>query len=138
MNLEFNATPEEVMRAVEAVQEFGRKKGFGEREIFALALAVEECGSNIVNHAYQGQPGQKFRVSVEHNGSTVCIELRDHGPEFDPTQKHSSETALDEDARPPGGWGVQLVRRYIDKIGYRRENGENVLRLTKTIPPKSG
>src|SRR5262249_27815322 len=37
----------------------------------------------------------------------------------------------DPDNRPPGGWGIQLVRRYMDEIRYTREANENVLRLTK-------
>ena len=39
----------------------------------------------------------------------------------------------EDDDRPAGGWGIQLVRRYMDEIHYRREAGENVLRLTKRL-----
>jgi anti-sigma regulatory factor (Ser/Thr protein kinase) len=133
MTLELQATPEEVMRAVEALQEFGRKMQLGDREIFGLALALEECGSNIVNHAYRRDPGQTFRVVVEHTGTELTVELRDRGPEFDPTQTRVVEPAPDEVGRPPGGWGIQLVRRYVDEIHYRRENGENVLLLVKRV-----
>jgi anti-sigma regulatory factor (Ser/Thr protein kinase) len=51
MKLNLHATPEEVMRAVEALEEFARAQGVPEKIIFGLALALEECGSNIVNHA---------------------------------------------------------------------------------------
>lgn len=133
MILDLHATPEEVMRAVEVVQKLGREKGLTDHETFHLALALEECGSNIVNHALGGDPAQCFQVKIEDQGASVMIELRDSGPEFDPTRL--SERALDanEDERPPGGWGVQLVRRYMDKITYRREGRENVLQLTKFI-----
>jgi len=135
MTLELHATPEDVMHAVEAVQEYGQKMQLGEREIFALALALEECASNIVNHAYRRDDRQVFRVSIEHTNNTLTLELRDYGPEFDPTRACLPEAAVDEDDRPPGGWGIHLVRHYMDEIVYRRDKDENVLRLTKRLLP---
>jgi anti-sigma regulatory factor (Ser/Thr protein kinase) len=133
MILELHATPEEVMRAVEALQELGRLKHVAEKDLFGLALALEECGSNIVNHALHRNPQEKFQVSIEHTGSAVTIELRDRGPAFDPTHARVAEPATADDDRPPGGWGIQLVRRYMDNISYQREAGENVLRLTRHL-----
>jgi anti-sigma regulatory factor (Ser/Thr protein kinase) len=135
MTLELHATPEEVMRAVEALQEFGQARQVPDKAIFGLALALEECGSNIVNHALRGDPRRTFRVTLEHTGCAMVIELRDRGPEFDPTQAPVIEKEAEDDDRPPGGWGIQLVRRYVDEICYAREAGENVLRLTKRLAP---
>ncbi len=133
MMLELQATPLEVMRAVEALQEFARERQLGERELFGLALALEECGSNIVDHAYRRDPLQKFRVAIEHTGSAVTIELRDRGPAFDPTRERLQSVAPADDDRPPGGWGLHLVSHYMDEVLYRREAGENILRLTKKL-----
>jgi anti-sigma regulatory factor (Ser/Thr protein kinase) len=133
MTLELHATPEEVMRAVEALQEFGQVRQVPDKQLFGLALALEECASNIVNHAYQRDARQTFRVTLEHTGSAVVIELRDRGQEFDPTQAPVPEKEADGEDRPAGGWGIQLVRRYMDEIRYAREAGENVLRLTKRL-----
>jgi len=132
MTMELTATPKEVMRAVETLQQFGREQNLSEKAIFGLALALEECGSNVVNHALNGDPAQKFRVTIERIGQKMQIELRDGGPEFDPTSSTRSSETAHEDA-PPGGWGIQLVRRYIDEISYKREGAENILRLVKFI-----
>jgi anti-sigma regulatory factor (Ser/Thr protein kinase) len=40
---------------------------------------------------------------------------------------------VNDDNRPPGGWGIQLVRRYTDEVRYTRAGGENVLRLIKRL-----
>ena len=138
MTLELHATPEEVMRAVEALRQFGQARQVPEKALFGLTLALEECGSNIVNHAYQRDARQTFHVTLEHTGNAVVIELRDRGPEFDPTQAPMRETEADDDDRPPGGWGIQLVRRYTDEMRYEREGGENVLRLTRRLGVPSG
>src|SRR3954467_9822722 len=85
MTMELSATPEEVMRAVEALQKFGREQNLSEETVFGLALALEECGSNIVEHGLNGDARQKFRVTMERRGNEIRIELRDSGPKFDLT-----------------------------------------------------
>src|SRR3954464_15195352 len=132
MTLELHATPEEVMRAVETLQAFGCQWGIAGKELFGLALALEECGSNIVNHALQRDARQKFQVLLEHDAGLFTIELRDRGPAFDPTAA-AEPIRLREDEDRPGGWGLQLVRRYTDEVHYAREGGENVLRLSKRL-----
>jgi anti-sigma regulatory factor (Ser/Thr protein kinase) len=132
MELELHAAPEEVMRGVEVLQEFARAQGVPEKMIFGLALALEECGSNIVNHALQRDPQRKFQVSFKHSGDAFVIELRDGGPKFDPTATAARKPQAEDDDLP-GGWGIELVRRNMDEIRYQREAGENVLRLTKRL-----
>jgi anti-sigma regulatory factor (Ser/Thr protein kinase) len=137
MTLDLHATPEEVMRAVEALQEFAHAQGVPGKSIFGLALALEECGSNIVNHALQRDAQQTFQVTMERTGDSFVIELRDQGPAFDPTRAAARALQPDDDALP-GGWGIQLVRRHTDEIRYQRESGENILRLIKRLAPEAG
>jgi serine/threonine-protein kinase RsbW len=137
MILGLHATPEDVMRAVEALQEFARARQVPEKVIFGLALAVEECGSNIVNHSLQRDPRQKFQVTIGCTDNEMFVELRDRGAEFDPNgvSARRSDAELDD---VPGGWGIQLARRFTDEMRYHREGGENVLRLTKRLVPRTG
>jgi anti-sigma regulatory factor (Ser/Thr protein kinase) len=136
MKLELNATPEEVMRGVEALEEFASKENVPEKAIFGLALALEECGSNIVNHALKRDAHRKFQVDIEKTSDAFIIEFRDDGPEFDPTAAAPRKPQAEDDDLP-GGWGVELVRRNMDAVQYRREAGLNVLRLTKQLVTKS-
>jgi anti-sigma regulatory factor (Ser/Thr protein kinase) len=135
--MELHATPEEVMRAVEALQEFARKQGVPDKMIFGLALALEECGSNIVNHALLRDAQKTFSVSAEKSGDEFVIELRDSGPVFDPTAAAPRKPRTDDDDLP-GGWGVELARRHVDAMSYVRGGGENILRLMKKISAGPG
>ncbi|MEI8342057.1 MAG: ATP-binding protein, partial [Verrucomicrobiota bacterium] len=72
--LELQSTPEEVMRAVERLQQFCREQGVAEKAIHALMLSLEEMASNVVNHAYQRDPSQCFRVSVQNRGDRIVVE----------------------------------------------------------------
>ncbi len=132
MNLELRATPEEVMRGVEALREFAAARSVPETTAFGLALALEECGSNIVNHGLKRDARKTFQVLLEHMHDSFVIELRDDGPPFDPTSLVPG-TAQAADDGEPGGWGIELVRRNIDDIRYRYEAGRNVLRLTRRL-----
>jgi anti-sigma regulatory factor (Ser/Thr protein kinase) len=137
MQLELRATPEEVMRAVEALQEFAREQGVPEKMIFGLALALEECGSNIVNHSLKRDAQKTFSISAKKSGDEFVIELRDYGPAFDPTAAAPRKPQADDDDLP-GGWGIELVRRHVDAMSYVRGDGENILRLMKKISAGAG
>lgn len=130
--LELHGTPEEVMRGVEALQEFAAAQGVPEKIIFGLTLALEECGSNVVNHALQRDAQRKFQVALERTGDAFVMELSDDGPAFDPTAAAPKKPQAEDDDLP-GGWGIELVRRQMDEISYRREAGKNVLRLRKQL-----
>jgi anti-sigma regulatory factor (Ser/Thr protein kinase) len=136
LTLELKATPAEVMRAVEAIQAFGREHQVEEAVLFGLAVALEECGANIVSHACGGRAHERFQVAFVRTASGLEIELRDRGPAFDPTRAVALEVTASEEDRPPGGWGLQLVRHYLDQVSYSREGDENVLRLIKRITPR--
>ncbi|HXI72874.1 MAG TPA: ATP-binding protein [Verrucomicrobiae bacterium] len=133
MKLELHATPEEVMRAVEAMQESALAQGVPEKLLFGLALALEECASNVVNHALKRDAAKIFHVAFDRQGEVFFIELRDRGPAFDPTVAAPRKPQTEDDDLP-GGWGIQLVRRYTDDIRYERAGDENILRLTKRLP----
>jgi anti-sigma regulatory factor (Ser/Thr protein kinase) len=130
MTLELRATPEEVMRSVEELQEFGRKHGMDERDLFKALLALEECGSNIVDYSLRRDSRQMFEVKVEYDGQNLIVELRDNGPEFDPTNFRKPQRTDNDHV---GGWGLELVRQSMDEVRYRREGSENILRLTKIV-----
>ena len=124
------------MRAVEAVQEFAAAQGLTAQIAFSLALALEECGSNIVNHALKRDAARVFHASFDREGDAIVIELRDDGPAFDPTA--APRKAQAEDGDLPGGLGIELVRRQMDGLHYERAAGRNILRLTKRLKRAEG
>ena len=131
MTLELQATPEEVMRAVETLEQFARANGVPEKTVFGLMLALEECGSNIVNHGLHRDARKKFQVTIDQKHDGFVIELRDRGQAFDPTKAPERKPPTENEV--PGGWGIQLVRSHIDEMHYRRVDGQNILRLVKHV-----
>jgi len=132
--LELPATPEDVMRGVEHLEQFCREQHVPPKAIQGLMLAVEEMASNVVNHAYQRDAKQTFRLTLQHHGDRFVVELRDHGPAFDPLRAAAPDLESDPDERDIGGLGIHLVRHYIEDLHYVRVGDENVLRMTKLLP----
>lgn len=130
VTLQLHATPGEVMRAVETLRQFATARGLPERPLFSLALALEESACNIVNHAFHRDAAKTFRFTIAQVADAFVVELRDRGPEFDPSRVVQGKPHAEE-GDPPGGWGIQLARQSVDEIHYRREGGENILRLIK-------
>jgi sigma-B regulation protein RsbU (phosphoserine phosphatase) len=133
LQMRLRPTPEEVMRSVAQLQAFGREHRVDERTLHGLALALEECASNIVHHAGLDEAREYFEVEMERNDEGIAIELRDAGRAFDPTAAVTRESAPGESLRDDGGWGIELVRHYTDEVSYRRANDGNVLRLSKRL-----
>jgi serine phosphatase RsbU (regulator of sigma subunit)/anti-sigma regulatory factor (Ser/Thr protein kinase) len=133
LRLEFQATPEEVMRGVERLEAFCQQQAVPAPLIFGLKLALEEMASNIVNHAYHRDDRQKFEVVIEHLGDRVVVETRDRGPAFNPLAAPLPKVSLDSDDLASGGVGIFLAHHYLDDMVYERKGDQNVLRMTKLL-----
>ncbi|HMZ31080.1 MAG TPA: ATP-binding protein, partial [Methanoregulaceae archaeon] len=59
----------------------------------------------------------------------VCI--TDTAPRFDPLSVADPDIGEGIDDRELGGLGVFLIRRVMDEVSHRYEEGKNVLVLTK-------
>jgi len=138
LQLRLRPTPDEVMQSVEQLRAFGLRHRIDEKTMNGLAVALEECASNIVRHAGLDSSREFFEIELERSDTGVAIELRDTGPAFDPTAASPPESAPGESLRAEGGWGIELVRHYTDEISYRRANGGNVLRLSKRLQLQDG
>jgi len=133
MKIKLNAVPEEIMRAVEILSQYCQENQIPEKIIFSLKLALEECGSNIINHSLKKDKTKKISVILKINDNLITVELHDQGPEFDPTKINLNEGRKMTEERTVGGWGLELVRQNIDEMNYLRENNTNILTLKKYL-----
>ena len=124
---------EEVTRLSAFVKGFLGKLEMDRKIAAGLRLAVEETAVNVINYAYpEGETGT-LTILADTNHQEVRFTLIDNGTPFDPTTVLEADTTLDAQNRPIGGLGVLLTRRLTDSISYTRQEGQNVLTLTKSI-----
>lgn len=115
-----------VVRAV--TTKMGELYGMSDTAIEDVKLAVDEACSNVIKHAYGGDPSQSIRIRFRmvQKGFEVLIE--DDGPKVQP---ESIEGRCLDDIRP-GGLGVHLIRRAFDIFTFdQRKKRGNRLRLVR-------
>lgn len=128
-----------VLEQLESAQMFvlEQLKGYpySERTRAQLDVAVEEIFINIARYAYPpDQPGWALiRCQVEQPPLRLTIQFVDCGVPFNPLQKKDADITLSAEERQIGGLGILMVKRYMDKMDYVYEHGQNILTLVKKI-----
>ena len=99
----------------------------------SLNLAIEEAVVNVMEYAYpEGEQGN-VDIEVIADDKWLTFIISDNGIPFDPTTQKDADTTLSAEERPIGGLGIFLVRQLMDSINYQRENGKNILTLSKKM-----
>ena len=100
---------------------------------YELRLVSEEALINIINYAYGKERGE-LKIDCETiNNDTIFIEISDGGTAFDPLQKEDPDITLPVEERRVGGLGIFIIKNIMDTVDYKREDGKNILTLTKKL-----
>lgn len=92
-----------------------------------LLIAVDEICSNIAR--YSGADSAVIRCAKDARG--ISLEFRDNGVPYNPLTAAEPDVASGSEEREIGGLGILMVRRLMDEVAYRREDGMNVLTIFK-------
>ena len=106
--------------------------GAAPRPLNQILIAAEEIFVNISSYAYgKGTGTAEIRMTAE-NGSAE-IEFRDSGSPFDPLAKADPDVTLPAEERQIGGLGIFMVKKSMDDVLYRYEDGKNILTIRKKL-----
>ena len=97
-----------------------------------LLLAVDEAVSNVVMHGSAGG-GVAIEIAVRSMPDAVSVRIRDNAAPYDPTGTATPRLDISPlEQEHAGGFGVELVRRLVDRLAYRvTDDGRNELTLVK-------
>lgn len=96
---------------------------------YEIDIAVEEIFVNISDYAYGGSPGP-VRIQIEIDEG-VTVTFIDEGVEFDPLKRADPDITLPEKERSVGGLGIYIVKKSMDEMTYRYDEGRNILTIRK-------
>ena len=98
-----------------------------------IDVAVEEIYVNIVHYAYAPGTGPVEIRAEAGPDRVMAITFFDRGMPYDPLKKPDPDVTLSVNERQIGGLGIYMVKKSMDRMDYRYEDGMNVLTLYKRI-----
>ena len=97
--------------------------GLPKREARKVVLAVDEACSNIIRHAYSGDPTKTITMTVEDGAESFVVRLRDYGRKVDSAAIAPRDLA---DIRP-GGLGTHFINTVFEAVNYDRSPEQGTL-----------
>ncbi len=94
----------------------------------AFELAVSEAFTNTVAYAQQLSSPQPVSIDFIFESRRLTVTIRDTNAPF------STETPAPEiDSYPERGYGLLLIRAVMDTVTCVRENGANIISMSKQL-----
>ena len=105
---------------------------FPMKDRMKIEVSVEEIFVNIANYAYGEGKGDAFvKVETSEDNNKITITFRDMGAKFDPLENADPDVSLSAEERSIGGLGIYMVKKSMDEVSYKYENGQNILVMSK-------
>jgi len=118
------------------VHSIAHRLDLSDRAAFELELAVEEAATNIIEHAYQGDPSGVIVVRATAADGFVTVALTDWGIPLNPADVKPFDITAPIETRIQGGMGLHFIHSLTDRVerDIAPEAGQpNQLRLIKRI-----
>lgn len=116
-------------RFIDSVVDSAKERGYDGDKIGLIRLAVEEALVNIFKYAYPEKAGDVALRCVVDDDQRFVIEIEDSGIPFNVLAVTEPAITAPLSERKVGGLGIHLIRKFMDEVEYRREEGKNLLRL---------
>ena len=126
------AETENLDHLIEFINALLEEKNCPMYKVMELDIAVEELFVNIAHYAYKPNRGDTT-IQIDFEEEYVIITFMDGGIPYNPWEREDPDTTLSLEDRKIGGLGVFMVKNSMDEVGYRHENGKNVVTIKKNI-----
>lgn len=104
---------------------------FSKKTADDFKLCVDEACSNVIKHAYEGQPGHEIDIAVIVDANRFTVRIRDRGTRFDRSKYRKPDVVKYTKERRRGGLGVHIMQQLMDRVEYQTVDSVNEIRLTK-------
>ena len=106
----------EVHRVQAEIEEALQANRFGDSDVFAIKLAVEEALVNAIKHGNQMEPDKTVRVAYTVNDEQFSIRIEDEGLGFSPAEV--PDPTAEENIERPCGRGLLIIRNFMTSVDY--------------------
>jgi anti-sigma regulatory factor (Ser/Thr protein kinase) len=133
LRLRVETRQDELDRVSAAIEDFALEADWPLDLVFKVNLALEEVVINVMNYGHDDGL-HEIDIILTADEESLTIEIVDDGRPFDPlTDAPKPDVNADLEDRNIGGLGIHLVRKMMDDVRYRREEGKNHLTLVTSL-----
>lgn len=108
-----------------------KRAGVPEEIVNMCELALQELLTNLVEHAYAGDPNKLIKVVFSITPEKITIQTYDTGIPARMNLNHVRMPSPDELAE--GGYGIAIIQSVMDEVNYFTLNGTNTWELVKNL-----
>ncbi len=130
-SLRLPARIENLEKLIDCILEEVKKAGIGPKPASDIHLAADEACTNAISYAYPPGEEKDIEVTCSRTPEEFTVTIRDWGKPFNPLQTSPPNLDLELEERPVGGLGIFLMKKFADRIDYRREDDSNLLTIIK-------
>ena len=127
MELRFPSDAKYLHMVHELTRLLAESTGFDHAEAERIALAVDEATTNVVQHAYRGEPGHEIEVHFDPEGESLDIVIYHDGDPLEqmPVPQFDLDQLVAE--HKTGGLGLAIMRQMMDRVEHSKAaTGKNM------------
>lgn len=117
--LTVSADFENLAQVGELSTQVAKQAGFDDRGIYRFQMAVDEACTNVIEHAYKGQPSGDIRLVYDIQDRGIEVTIFDQGDCFDPTAVPDPNIEAELEDRQVRGLGIFFIRQLVDEVEYK-------------------
>ena len=100
---------------------------------YNVLLAVQEMVTNVLRYGYRGDTAHPVQVAFIVSDHRIEVTIRDMGPEFDPLDHSTAHLGGEGGPLQESGYGIYIAKMVMDDLRYSREEGCNVVTMTRLV-----
>ncbi|MDD2707230.1 MAG: ATP-binding protein [Verrucomicrobiae bacterium] len=128
---------DEIEKLAARVDEFCRQNQIAAKDAYAINVSLDELVTNVISYGYEDKAEHRIEIQLRMDNGWVEARIDDDARAFNPMEKPPPDLTKPLAERPIGGLGIHIVRKMMDSVSYRRQDGKNVLVLRKKVVANS-
>lgn len=127
--LQVHSDPKECKKVRHFIETWCIEASLNDIERGQVVLAVDEAFTNVLRHAYIGEPHHKIDLSASLTPDQLEFKMRDYGKTFDPTLVPNRPLEMIK----PGGLGMHILYLTFQKVSHIPHNPGTELVLSRNL-----
>ena len=134
-SFELKRTLSELETLCEHLINFGQITGLSKDCITEMNICLDEAFTNIVSYGFTDDMEHLIKFTIDRDNDVLILRVEDDGIPFNPLAQKDKDPEIATDLLniKVGGLGIHIIKKLMDDICYRRNQGKNKLILKKFL-----